>query len=196
MSAFTKAKISEVVRGYVHAATWTDLLRLPECPVCGEPLVDQSDASTSTMSSYPYTCANTACEEEGTHFCQDDFGSQETGSDPYEYGPESLTADGMAYVRAFVLAFLEACETDARSYVESDEIVAHVERHQEGTEHDQLGHDLYLAQSGSGVSFRDRFDYKHVPEFVDRLEAYAESVRETGGNFYLSTTGEVEVGAC
>lgn len=148
-------EFSDVVYGYVTALTWTDLMTV--CESGHDMEVD-------------------GCE---------DCARNETGSEPYEYGPESLDEDLISEVRADVSGFLRANLSDCEAYVKArGPMVDHPqasgggalpERECSGWE--QLGHDLYLTAAGHGAGFRDHWTAPqpwHVLDdgAVTRGEAY------------------------
>jgi hypothetical protein len=152
-SPLTDSELSEIVYGYITAATWLSLDKpCDRCEgfgVCKDPADNEEGA-----------CAD----------CHGSGGTGETGSDPYEYGPDDLDTDSAARVREIVSSFVGepghwsfATTADIRLY---EEIVGGMIDHPQAAGGTQLGardvsalerigHTLYLTASGSGVSFTD-----------------------------------------
>jgi hypothetical protein len=111
-------ELSEIVYGYVTAATWTDLLLKAD--------------------------------------------SEETGSAPYEYGPDDLDTESLARVREIVASFVGV--PDHWSFATTANVRLYEDwvggGHDRANDRDfsaleRLGHVLYLSASDHGVSFTD-----------------------------------------
>lgn len=150
------AEVSEVVYGYVTAATWTNLDK--PCTECGGTGIDPS--TVEELESDRRECPE--CEGSG--------GSDQTGSDPYEYGPDDLDSESSARVREIVAGFLGA--PGHWSFATTADVRLYEEWHGSMIDHPQavggrqlgarecsalecLGHTLYMTAIGSGCSFTD-----------------------------------------
>lgn len=102
--------------------------------------------------------------------CDDDE-SSESGSEPYQYGPDDVDSESLEIVRDLCAQFVAENLSDVLAYVSSDAIVSHVAQHGEGDEYGQFGHDLRLTSCGHGTGFWDRFPCFLLPRVVTQDES-------------------------
>jgi hypothetical protein len=139
------AELDEIVYGYVTAATWTDLLHPPACPDCGE--------SMEYKPSGWYV--HVGLPREGCARFYDEIES-ETGSDPYEYGPEDLTPESLARVREVCASFASMPTlADVRLYEEWHGGGYDLANGRAYSALESVGSLLYFDASGHGAGFCD-----------------------------------------
>jgi len=171
----TASEVSEVVAGFVHAATWTDLDR--PCKTCGgaaevspASLTDDQwgDVDADVRADLIARSITQTCSD-----CENGYG--ETGSDPYEYGPDDLSPDTHARVTEVITDLFASAANlgDLRAYCA---IVGDGYDYANGRAYgslESLGGDLYYTGNGHSAGFGDR-----------ELGAYSEcdaNVRHHGG---------------
>jgi hypothetical protein len=169
--------LSELVFGYVAAATWTDLqIPCERCEGSGERVYELT-TSDGYSRSIKVRCA----------LCEGSGGAAETGSDPYQYGPDDIAPDVLAEIRSDCSDFLRANLDGLREYVERmGPMIDHPQAaggarlgERECSAMERAGHDLYMTAYGHGVGFWDR----GLGELGERL---SESARPyTPPNLYL-----------
>jgi hypothetical protein len=172
-------EFSDLVYGYVTAATWSALEHDPEEDAEGLMTFHVGTTDLGVI----HVQAET--EEDATARVRADHAPTpisiewvevqrpEPGSDPYEYGPDDLDADALREIRSECEAFVRANLDDLRAYADVvGSMVDHpqaagggqLEAH-ECSAFERAGHDLYLTASGSGCGFWDR----NLGELGERL---------------------------